>query len=145
MKNRVASILTLGGLLVVLAVANAQAQVPTKVVVRVPFDFTAGKTTLKLGTYTIRQTNGLALLIKSADGGKGTLIAAPLAIGSEAAKGGERLVFNRYGEQYFLSQIWWTANSGRQLYPSKLENKTAHEFLLAHKDAKPERVEIAIR
>ena len=145
MKNRVASTLTLAGLFFVLAVATAQAQTPTKVIVSVPFDFTAGKVTLKAGKYSIKQFNGSALSIKSADGTKTALIGAPLTLGAEAAKGGERLVFNRYGNDYFLSQVWLSVDTGRQVYPSGREKKVAREFELAHNNAKPERVEIVIR
>jgi hypothetical protein len=31
----------------------------------------------------------------------------------------ERLVFNKYGGEYFLAQIWLTADSGRQLLKEK--------------------------
>lgn len=142
MKNRIGSTLALASLLVVLAISNAQAQVPSRVVASVPFDFTAGKATLKSGQYRIQRLNGSALSIKSAT--KTFLVNAPLLIGTTEAKGGERLVFNRYGGVYFLTQVWLSADSGRQLFPSELEKKTAKEFQLAHNGAKPERVEVAI-
>lgn len=145
MKNRIASMLALAGLFFVLAVANSQAQIPAKVVVSVPFDFTAGKATLKAGTYSIRRLNGNALSIKSADGMKTVVVNAPLTIGSRDFKAGERLVFNRYGADYFLSQVWLSVDSGRQLHQSGREEKTAREFKLARADAKPERVEIAVK
>ena len=136
--------MALAGLFFVLAVANVQAQIPTKVVVSVPFDFTAGKATLKAGTYSIRRLNGNALQIRSTDGTITALVNAPLTIGSREFKAGERLVFNRYGEEYFLTQVWLSVDSGRQLHQSARESKTAREFKLARADAKPERVEIAI-
>ena len=145
MKNRVASTLTLAGLLFALAVVTAQAQTPTKVLVTVPFDFSAGKAELRAGKYSIKQFNRGALSIKSADGTKTALINAPLTLGAQAAKGGERLVFNRYGNDYFLSQVWLSVDTGRQVYPSAREKRVAREFELAHNNAKPERVEIVIR
>lgn len=145
MKNQIATSLALVGLFFVLAVASVQAQIPAKVDVSVPFDFTAGKATLKAGTYSIRRLNGNSLSIRTADGKKTTIVNAPLTIGSRDAKGGERLVFNRYGDQYFLSQVWLSVDSGRQVFPSLQEQKTAKEFQLANNNAKPERVEIALR
>jgi hypothetical protein len=144
MKNRVASTLALVGLLAVLAASSAQGQVPAKVIVSVPFDFTAGKATLKAGKYNIKRSGGAALSIRSLDGTSTALVSAPLTLSSQIAKGGERLVFNRYGDQYFLSQVWLSVDTGRQVYPSEQEKKTAHRFELAN-HAKPERVEILIR
>lgn len=145
MKNRVTTILAIGGLFFVLAVASAQAQIPARLEVNVPFDFTAGKQTLKAGTYSIRKLSGNALVIRSDDGTKTVLVSAPLTIGSRDYKAGERLVFNRYGEKYFLTQAWISVDSGRQVYPSALEQKTAREFQLANSNAKPQRVEVAIK
>jgi hypothetical protein len=37
-----------------------------------------------------------------------------------------KLVFNRYGNQYFLSQVWAAgSDSGHQLRPSKAEREIA--------------------
>ena len=145
MKNRVASTLALVGLFTVLAASSAQGQVPAKMIVSVPFDFTAGKATLKAGKYSIKHSNGAALSIRSLDGTSTVLVSAPLTLSSQSVKGGERLVFNRYGDRYFLSQVWLSVDTGRQVYPSEQEKKTAHQFELANRNAKPERVEISIR
>jgi hypothetical protein len=68
-----------------------------------------------------------------------------MMVGSNRAETLERanktkLVFNRYGKQYFLSQIWVEgANCGRQLLKSNREKEVAKEIAqnLTH-----ERVEI---
>jgi hypothetical protein len=120
-------------------------QIPTKVVVNVPFDFTAGKANLKAGAYSIRRLNENALSIRSADGKTSAVVNAPLTIGSRDFKAGERLVFNRYGNEYFLSQVWLSVDSGRQLQTTAKEEKTATEFKIGRDGAKPERVDVAIR
>jgi len=84
------------------------------------------------------------LTIRSVDGKTTTLINAPLAIGSRDSKPGERLVFNQYGDQYFLSQVWLSVDSGRQLFTSAAESRVAREYKLAHNNAEPKRVEIAM-
>ncbi len=145
MKNRVLSALAFASLLVILASSSAQAQIPTKLVVSVPFDFTVGKTTLKAGTYSIKKFNGSALLIKNGHATTAVLVSAPLAIASEGARASERLVFNRYGDNYFLTQVWLSVGSGLQIYPTKQEQKVAHEYELANDNTRRERVEIAIR
>ena len=84
------------------------------------------------------------LAISSADGKKTSLPDAPLTIGSRDFKAGSRLVFNRYDDQYFLSQVWLNVDTGKQLFTSRAETRAAREYRLAKKNAKPERVEIAV-
>lgn len=131
------------GLFFMLAIASVNAQTPSRVEVNIPFDFSAGKATLKAGTYSIKRTSGNLLAIRSADGKTTALVNAPLTIGSRDSKAGERLVFNQYGDQYFLSQVWLSVDTGRQLFTLGTETKVAREYRLANKDAKPQRVEIA--
>ena len=145
MKIQVMKNMAILGLFFMLAIASAKAQTPSRVEVNIPFDFAAGKATLKAGAYSIKRTTGDALTIRSADGKTTALVNAPLTIGSRDSKAGERLVFNRYGDRYFLSQVWLTVDTGRQLFISGEETKVAREFKLANKNAKPERVEVAVR
>ena len=145
MKIQIMKNMAILGLFFMLAIASAKAQTPSRVEVNIPFDFAAGKATLKAGAYSIKRTTGNALTIRSADGKTTALVNAPLTIGSRDSKAGERLVFNRYGDRYFLSQVWLTVDTGRQLFISGEETKVAREFKLANKNAKPERVEVAVR
>ena len=142
MKNKVTTIAAAVGLFLTLAI-SITAQTPTGAEVNIPFNFSAGKANLKAGKYIITYSSGNALKIRSADGKKTVLVNAPLTIGGRDYKAGERLVFNRFGSEYFLSQVWLTADYGRQLFPSKAETTARHE--LANSNAKVERVEIAIR
>jgi hypothetical protein len=145
MKNQIIKTTAILGLFFMLAIASVNAQTPSRIEVNIPFDFSAGKATLKAGTYSIRRTSGNALAIRSADGKTTALIDAPLTIGSRDSKAGERLVFNQYGDQYFLSQVWMTVDTGRQLFTQGAEKKAAREFQLANNNVKPKRVEIAVR
>lgn len=132
-------------LFVMLAIASAQAQTPSRAEVTVPFDFSAGTAKFKAGVYTVKRSTGTTLVIRSLDGKTKALLNAPLTVGSRDAEPGQRLVFNKYGDQYFLSQIWLTVDFGRQLFPSNGETKAARNYKLANDDAKPERREIALR
>jgi hypothetical protein len=132
------------GLFFVIAISSANAQTAGRVEVNIPFDFSAGKVTLKAGTYSIKRTSGNALVIRSVDGKTNALISAPLAIGSRDFKAGERLVFNQYGDRYFLSQVWLRVDNGLQLFTSGAEAKAARDYRLAKNQAKPQRVEIAM-
>ena len=142
MKNKVTTIAAAVGLFLTLAI-SITAQTPTGAEVNIPFDFSAGKANLKAGNYIVTYSSGNALKLRSADGKKTVLVNAPLTIGGRDYKAGERLVFNRIGSQYFLTQVWLTADYGRQLFPSKAETAARRE--LANRNAKPDRVEIAIR
>src|SRR4030095_1102478 len=114
MKTKVTTIFAAVGVLLTLAIVSVSAQTPTGAQVNIPFDFTAGKANLKAGTYTITRASANALKLCSADGEKTVLINAPLTIGARDFKAGERLVFNRYGTQFFFTLWWLTAGSGRQ-------------------------------
>ena len=73
------------------------------------------------------------------------MIDAPLTVSSRDSRAGERLVFNQYGDQYFLSQVWMTVDTGRQLFTQGAEKRAAQEYRFANNNAKPKRVEIAAR
>lgn len=133
------------GLFFMLAIVSANAQTASKVEVNVPFDFSAGKATIKAGAYTVKQVSANMLTIRDLNGKTTAIVNAPLAIGSRDSKAGVRLVFNRYGDMYFLSQAWLGVDTGRQLFTSGAERKAAREYLLGDKNAKPQRVEIAAR
>ena len=144
MKNQILRSVAIFGLFFMLAMTSVQAQTPGRVEVKVPFDFAAGKVLFKAGIYSIKKVSDNTLAIRSIDGKTTKLVDAPLTIGSREFKGGERLVFNQYGNQYFLSQVWLSSDSGRQLF-SGAETKAAREYKLADNNAKQQRVEVAAR
>ena len=145
MKNQMLRTTAILGLFFMLAMTSVQAQTPSRVEVKIPFDFAAGKTLFKSGTYSIKRVSDSTLAIRSIDGKTTNLVSAPLTIGSRNSKAGERLVFNQYGTEYFLSQVWLSVDSGRQLFTSGSEVKAAREYKLANNNAKPQRVEVAAR
>ena len=144
MKNHIMRSIAILGLFFMPAIASVNAQTSSRVEVNIPFDFSAGKATLKAGSYSIKRTSGNLLAIRSADGKTTALVNAPLSVGSRDSKAGERLVFNQYGDQYFLSQVWMSVDSGRQIFTSGAEAKVARDYKLANNNAKPRRVEIAM-
>lgn len=145
MKNQILRSTAILGLFFMLAIASVNAQTSGRVEVNIPFDFSAGTAKLKAGSYQIKKVSNNALAVRSIDGKTTAIVNSPLTIDSRNYKGGERLVFNKYGDQYFLSQVWLTVDTGRQLFTSGAEARAAREYKLANKNAKPERLEIAIR
>jgi hypothetical protein len=129
MKNKIYRVIAIFGMFLGFATVNAQAQAPSKVTVDVPFDFSAGKTTLHAGVYSIRRMSGDLVRLRSEDGKSTVILKAPVTNTSSDPNATERLVFSKQGEQYFLSQIWLTADTGRQVW----------------KGREAERVEIALK
>ena len=143
--NQVTRTIAAMGLFLMLAVAGVQAQSGNRIEVNITFDFSVAETDFKAGAYTVRRISSRDLVIRSADGKINAVVHAPLAIGIRDAKAGERLVFNRYDDRYFLFQAWLKADSGRQLFPSAAERTTAQRKQLAKQGKKPERVEVLAR
>ena len=145
MKSTIVKIFAIAGLLVMLASASVRAQTGSRVSINIPFDFTAGTARLKAGTYDVKRVSDRALAIRSLDGKKTALVNAPLTVGSRDSNAGRRLVFNKYGDQYFLSQVWLEVDSGRQLFPTTAEMKAAKSYRLAKGNPALERVALAFR
>jgi hypothetical protein len=124
----------------------ASAQNPRNLVVNIPFDFTVKGKTLPAGEYILGRAStadetGLAM--KRKDGEANAIVLTKPVQANETQKE-SRLIFSRYGEQYFLSQVWTSGDSkGRELYKTKRER--ALEIELAKNDAKPEMVALIAR
>jgi hypothetical protein len=132
MKQQIFKLTAIFAIFLGLAVSGVHAQASSKVEVNIPFEFSAGKTTLQPGVYSIKRMSGNNLTLRSADGKSAVILNAPLNLTSSNPESVERLVFNKYGDQYYLSQIWLTADTGRELMVRK-------------KAAKAELVEISLR
>jgi hypothetical protein len=143
MKNQIIKTTAILGLLLVFAVAGAQAQTATRQV-NIPFDFAAGQTKLKAGDYVISERSTKILAISNSAGEVVALVNAPLTIGARDSKGGARLVFNQYEDRFFLSQVWLRSETGKQLFTTSGETRTAREYKLAKHGGKPKRIEIAV-
>ena len=117
------------GLFFVLAVMTAKAQTGSRIEASVPFDFAAGETKLKAGDYAVKRISKDALQLSNAQTKTSVIVMAPLTIQQTRNDAPERLVFKRYGNEYFLSQVWTNrAADGRGLFASKTENRLAKEM-----------------
>ena len=71
------------------------------------------------------------------------IMVAPRAIERDTKKP-ERMVFHRYGDRYFLAQVWMLrTDSDRELDPSKGERALAKELQVAKANAKSVTVQVA--
>ena len=132
MKNQIYRAIAIFAIFLGLAVAGVQAQTPSRVEVNIPFEFSAGKTTLNAGVYTVKRMSGNLVTLRNVDTKASVILNAPVNLSSTDAESTERLVFNKYGDRYFLAQIWLTVDSGRELLREK-------------KTEKPERIDLALR
>ena len=116
MKNKIYSVIAIFGMFLGFAAVNAHGQAPSRVTVEIPFEFSAGKTTLHAGVYSIKRMSGNLVTLRSEDGKSAATLNAPVTLSSSDPNAVEHLVFSKQGEQYFLSQIWLTADTGREVW-----------------------------
>lgn len=133
MKKRLFVMATLFVLFIIVAAQVAQAEQP--MLVNIPFEFVAGNVTLPAGEYRVQtlDRNSKILLIHCSGRGASAMVITNAAQAKELSSE-SKLVFNRYGNRYFLSQVW-TAGSihGRQLLKSPREEEVAQSARLETK------------
>ena len=124
MKHQTYRLVAILGIFLGFAVASVHAQAPSRVEVNIPFEFSAGKTTLKAGAYTVKRLSATNVTLRSEDGQASVVLNAPVSLSSNDPNAVERLVFSKRDGQYFLSQIWLTADTGREIWTRKKGEKT---------------------
>jgi hypothetical protein len=112
----------------VVTAAAVHAQNPQVGKADIPFDFVVGSQTMPAGHYTVEHSIITPLLVlKSANGKVQSVITNSLESVNTQAVG--KLVFHRYGDEYFLSAAWWPGSkSGRQLRTTSHEREVARRL-----------------
>jgi hypothetical protein len=101
-------------------VGNAEAQSQT-LNFQVPFAFSVGDMVLESGSYDARIIANGVLQIRSNDGKAVASVQTQSAYSRTFPDHG-KLMFNRYGNEYFLSKIFWPGfEIGREVPQSKNE------------------------
>ena len=127
MKRQAFSLISLLTLLLVAGSAIAQT---VHVRGNVPFNFAVGSKTFPAGTYdvgTIGSGDRKTLLLQSRDANASIMVNINAA---ETLKPADKtkLVFNQYGNRYFLSQIWVAGETrGHQLPKTSREKEMARD------------------
>jgi|ERR1700761_1750261 hypothetical protein len=75
----------------------------SKLQATIPFDFTVGQTLLPAGSYHIDQDHAGFVLLASGAGHVNMFY--PVVSSDYVNKASNRLIFHKYGDQYFLSEI----------------------------------------
>jgi hypothetical protein len=88
--------------------AKAQALAEGTIEADVPFAFIVGERTFPAGKYTLKradETNPGVLEIRNDNGRRGSFFEVETAQAKENPRE-TKLVFDKFGDQYFLSEIW---------------------------------------
>ena len=112
------------------AVASANAQLSIPIRAKIPFDFSVGDKKLAAGEYTFSRlsvvSDSKVMLVRGV--GVGVLQST-----SEAEvlrpKNESTLVFHKYGDQYFLVQIWTGGEQTGSQLPESRGERTARQQL----------------
>jgi len=142
MRKQGAKALRKIGLVIVIgifmAVGSAQGQsLAHKIKAHIPFDFIVADKKLPAGDYSIaraQQNSGDSVLRISSIDSVANLFSLTTAVQTLERQDEGRLVFRRYGDQYFLVQVWAAgASSGRAIAKSRGE----HDLERIARDAVP--------
>jgi hypothetical protein len=111
-----------------IGVTQAHAQVTETMRFQTTFPFTVGEITYPAGTYTIRPANDQANIMEISSGTKATIFTVDFEKAGPNRQVQDQVVFNKYGDQYVLSQIWDTADrSGAKLEATSVERRLAEQ------------------
>ncbi|MEW6210820.1 MAG: hypothetical protein AB1631_20815 [Acidobacteriota bacterium] len=141
MKKHVLRVVAIFSLLAMLPIAD-YASPMGNINADIPFDFVVGKAKLPAGKYTIKRTTHHGILLISSKDRRANAFTGTYGGRSSRKPSRAKLVFNRYGNQYFLSQVWEEGSMvAMQLSKSRAERELAKEHL-AQRAAEPEIVTV---
>jgi hypothetical protein len=96
-----------------LSVASVSAQNAGDLAVSIPFEFAAGGKTLPAGDYYVRRSfdgsRTVMRLVSKSD--SVSVYLATHAVQTNNIQNDSKLVFNKYGQQLFLAQVWSAGRS----------------------------------
>jgi hypothetical protein len=128
MKNHLFMCVVFGLILATLGAASAQAQSDHSLVAKIPFAFWLQQEKFPAGEYVVDPLQSGYLRLHSSDGGSVILHVLPNYSRPNLEPKG-KLIFNRYGDQYFLREAWIPSfDFGMNFMPSKVEVGMAKHF-----------------
>ncbi len=127
MKKQASAAFAIATLLITLSVGSSFAYgFGVGVRANIPFDFVIGTKTLPQGTYTVKflETSPNVLVISGQDNNEGAIALSITVSAEDIEDNSPKLIFHRYGDQYFLSQVWSGAGLvGKELLQSQQERE----------------------
>ena len=145
MKKQIMRIAALTLFVTTLAVASAHAQSSSSnQLVTIPFDFYVGAEKLPAGQYLVSaESSRTAMRIQRRDQSPGAYFSIRPVEGRKI-QNQSKVVFHKYGEDYFLAQIWTAGRaSGQELNRAERQRRLDRE--IANRVSKPESVAVTMR
>jgi hypothetical protein len=123
MKKR---LFVMAGLLVFASIVATQVvRADEPMLVNIPFAFVAGNATLPAGEYRVERLHGnsAVVLIRCSDTSAAAVVLSNATQAKETPTQ-SKLIFKRYDNRYFLSQVWSAGSiRGRELLKSRAEKE----------------------
>ena len=143
MKRQALMILTTLSFLVMLTATSVYAQSSAAVVAKIPFEFVIGNRAFPAGEYTFTYRFTNVIQIQSLDSGESMFV---LTRPAETKKTRNELVFNRYGDKYFLSRLRTDGDDvGRAVRISSSERELIQARVgMAKSSSEPQMVSVVI-
>ena len=142
MKRKVYGALTMLAVALIVSVPMVQAQSQSHLRADVSFAFSLQDKSMSAGNYEIKSLSDQVLEIWNLDTRHGQLLMKQMSVQANKVQN-PKLVFHKYGDQYFLSQIWdGRSNSGVELAVS---NREKEEQIARNGQQPPETVVVAMK
>ncbi len=127
MKNQIRRFVTSLGLTAVLGAPFLYSESMPTESATVPFAFHIQQRDLPAGRYMLTRvgSTGGVVLIKNMATGNSIVFTVNQGFAAQAGAADPKLVFNRYGDRYFLSQVWTPDATRIDVIKSALEKETA--------------------
>ena len=125
------------GALATLAGSSAFAQTEPTLRVNVPFEFKINNAVMPAGEYSISNSGlqDLGVMAMRSDDNEHTVLFTGTAASPNTPVNRSSLEFHRYGNSYFLADIWWAEGSaGLELPRTKTEKELAKSARLHRPD-----------
>ena len=145
MKNRTVKTLLIVCLLM-MTVASVSAQSNGHIRINIPFDFAAGRVQLKAGEYIVRPSSEGIVVLRRINDRTDTFLFAPNTIQRPENNLSGKLVFHRYGNEYFLAELWTSRNTvGRSVNRTGAERWPARQLARVKMQTEPVEVTTALK
>ena len=95
------------------------------VAANVPFNFTVESARMPAGEYTLTAVNKTSGIIQmlNIETRESILVLAPSLVSTYKGNGEGKVIFHRYGDRYFFSEVWTPDGLRGHVTPSKLERE----------------------
>jgi len=118
------------GILLPFAVSDVVAQTNQELVADIPFEFTVCSEQLPAGRYKVRSlTVSPHVMLVRGDESRSVIMACAHEVQVPKRTTTGKLIFNRYGDKYFLSELWLQGEiTGTELFKSEQEQALLREI-----------------